>query len=275
MGIPGHNGGLVSVGLERAVEDGRGRRPSIRPLRHRIRYPGPRRQIRTAWQTVRHFGSRAKLPKVVACRFAPLKTSACESPTSRTVRASPKWRSMAGHLPTGPTRIGLRLARPFPRDCLPTPGAPRLSKTPKVTLSGAKSWRAVENRRPRATRRNVHRPDAAGTDRPVNIRTHSKTAEMELPPVESQDGRSHLPVAARRHGRPGEAGLDGKWKFHLDPPEGFLAHDFDERDWAQINVPAHWEMEGFHGDSGVGGYRRHLPRQRARGDVKLRLRGRL
>ena len=67
--------------------------------------------------------------------------------------------------------------------------------------------------------------------------------------------------------------LDGKWKFRLDPPEGFWKTDFDDRDWSNIKVPAHWEMEGFHSDSEIGGYRLHFAMPTNRGRVKLAFEG--
>ena len=44
--------------------------------------------------------------------------------------------------------------------------------------------------------------------------------------------------------------LNGMWKFHLaqnpsERPYWFFKNDFDTREWADINVPANWELEGF------------------------------
>lgn len=44
--------------------------------------------------------------------------------------------------------------------------------------------------------------------------------------------------------------LDGTWKFHLaarpeEVPEGFWTPGFDTNRWADIKVPANWEMQGF------------------------------
>ncbi|MBI5705410.1 MAG: discoidin domain-containing protein [Armatimonadetes bacterium] len=49
--------------------------------------------------------------------------------------------------------------------------------------------------------------------------------------------------------------LDGTWKFMGDPPKGFEKPGFDDSKWKDIQVPAHWEMEGFVVRSGHGGYR--------------------
>ncbi|MGB9764098.1 MAG: glycoside hydrolase family 2 TIM barrel-domain containing protein [Candidatus Saccharicenans sp.] len=44
--------------------------------------------------------------------------------------------------------------------------------------------------------------------------------------------------------------LDGKWKFHwvpkpADRPLDFWRPDFDDRQWAEIDVPANWEINGY------------------------------
>jgi hypothetical protein len=49
--------------------------------------------------------------------------------------------------------------------------------------------------------------------------------------------------------------LDGKWSLVFDPPKDFLARAQSLK-WSAINVPAHWEMEGFVCESGVGLYQR-------------------
>jgi beta-galactosidase len=49
--------------------------------------------------------------------------------------------------------------------------------------------------------------------------------------------------------------LPGPWRFAPDPPAGFERPAFDDTSWPKIDVPAHWEMQGFHPIDGVGGYR--------------------
>jgi beta-galactosidase len=44
--------------------------------------------------------------------------------------------------------------------------------------------------------------------------------------------------------------LNGRWKFHYSPspaarPADFARPDFDDATWADIRVPANWEIEGF------------------------------
>ena len=69
------------------------------------------------------------------------------------------------------------------------------------------------------------------------------------------------------------AKLDGRWRFAPDPPADFWKADFDDRGWADIAVPAHFEMEGFHPSSGVGGYRLHFHPPEGPGRLKLRFEG--
>src|SRR5208337_4982458 len=68
--------------------------------------------------------------------------------------------------------------------------------------------------------------------------------------------------------------LDGRhWKFALDPPDGFWNPEFDSASWSEINVPAHWEMEGFHSIDNVGGYLRTFAVPGGDGRIKLRFDG--
>jgi beta-galactosidase len=52
--------------------------------------------------------------------------------------------------------------------------------------------------------------------------------------------------------------LTGIWRFAIEPPENFWQPNFDDNEWNDISVPAHWEFEGFRSPSGIGGYRRHI-----------------
>lgn len=67
--------------------------------------------------------------------------------------------------------------------------------------------------------------------------------------------------------------LNGKWRFTMGPPEGFWSEDFDDGKWSEINVPAHWEMEGFKSVEGIGGYRRKFTCPAGSGRLKLRFDG--
>ena len=65
--------------------------------------------------------------------------------------------------------------------------------------------------------------------------------------------------------------LEGKWSFVPDPPKDFIARTQSLK-WSSINVPAHWEMEGFVCESGLGLYQRRfsIPRGWAGRRIKLR-----
>jgi beta-galactosidase len=49
--------------------------------------------------------------------------------------------------------------------------------------------------------------------------------------------------------------LCGTWEFAADPPKGFPANRSGLK-WSPIQVPAHWEMEGFTAESGRAVYRK-------------------
>jgi len=63
--------------------------------------------------------------------------------------------------------------------------------------------------------------------------------------------------------------LNGEWRFMPDPPAGFEAPGFDDSAWHPIAVPGHWEMQGFHPVSGIGGYRRSFRVPEGQGRIKL------
>lgn len=67
--------------------------------------------------------------------------------------------------------------------------------------------------------------------------------------------------------------LNGKWRFSMDPPDGFWETGFDDGGWSDINVPAHWEMEGFTSYDQVGGYRKRFDAPPGEGRLKLRFDG--
>jgi hypothetical protein len=49
--------------------------------------------------------------------------------------------------------------------------------------------------------------------------------------------------------------LEGKWKFHKGDDLQWKDPGLDDRNWAQVNVPAFWETQGFRGYDGAGWYR--------------------
>ena len=67
--------------------------------------------------------------------------------------------------------------------------------------------------------------------------------------------------------------LSGIWRFASEPPEHFASLDLDDRDWAPIEVPGEWAMQGFTVPAGTAaGYRRrfNVPANWAGMRVKLR-----
>ncbi len=67
--------------------------------------------------------------------------------------------------------------------------------------------------------------------------------------------------------------MSSGWKFALDPPADFWKPDFADGGWSPINVPAHWAMEGFDNDSGIGGYRLRFALPAGSGRPRLRFEG--
>ena len=61
--------------------------------------------------------------------------------------------------------------------------------------------------------------------------------------LNQEEGRAfHIPAK--------NVSLNGKWKFYFgenpsEIPDGFFRPGFNDRKWAEINVPSNWEMEGF------------------------------
>jgi len=67
--------------------------------------------------------------------------------------------------------------------------------------------------------------------------------------------------------------LGAGWRFALNPPVGFEKPGFDDRAWAGIKVPAHWEMEGFRSRDGIGGYRLRFQATKSAGRTFIRFDG--
>jgi len=59
-------------------------------------------------------------------------------------------------------------------------------------------------------------------------------------------------------GSPFSLELDGTWSFQPDPPKGFEQPGFNDSSWKPIQVPSHWEMQGFRSEQGYGAYRKHV-----------------
>ncbi len=67
--------------------------------------------------------------------------------------------------------------------------------------------------------------------------------------------------------------LEGEWRFATDPPADFWEPGFNDQAWAQVQIPAHFEMQGFRSPEGVGGYRKRFRAPAGKGRLKLRFEG--
>jgi beta-galactosidase len=230
----------------------------------------------SAWHTIRHFGKPGqRLPKAVTHSFTPIKiiglriANITNGPSFNEVQvferpfadgvATVVASDLRGHL------LGMV--------CDPLGGAP--IEGARVTLSGktqAGPWQTSA----KSDAKGIFLADMPlGLTGKVLVHTELKTPEMkEQVVVESQVDSVGLPYRLTpREARHNAASLDGRWKFSLDPPEGFWKSDFDDAAWKEIKVPANWEMEGFHSDSSIGGYRRHFNAPSQPGRVKLAFEG--
>ncbi len=212
------------------------------------------------WRTVQHFGRPGvKLPLVVTCRFTPCKVTG--------VRIA--------DITNGPSFNEVEVfSRPFARG-LTTTLASDLQGHFIGIVSDAAGASPVEGaevtlsgKSPGGPWKSTAKSDAKGLFTadmplrlagPVAVRTALKTKQFEVAPSKTQVGAEGFEFCLTpREARQDPVTLNDGWKFKLDPPAGFWAADFDDADWSKIKVPAHWEMEGFRNESGVGGYRLHF-----------------
>ena len=226
------------------------------------------------WLILQHFGQPdRKLPKVVVCRFAPRRTT----------------RLRLANITNGPSFTEVEVfAEPFahpPVVNLASDAAGHFvgivsdgwGSVPvadaEVRLSGlARSgpWQA-------SGRSDAHGlfflPMPLGLTGTVTIRTRPSQ------PVRAPETEQELDAASFQYEltpqclRWPEEILTGGWRFATDPPTGFWEPCFDDRRWAQIRVPAHFELEGFRSADGIGGYRKWFRTPPGSGRLKLRFDG--
>jgi hypothetical protein len=65
--------------------------------------------------------------------------------------------------------------------------------------------------------------------------------------------------------------ITGKWKFHLGDNKQWIAPNFDDSDWKEINVPQEWENEGYENYDGYAWYRKEFKVPSGYKDKKLYL----
>jgi beta-galactosidase len=270
-GIPGHNAGVwYQLEWDNPVEAG-----EIIVHQYDAYVSELDVQVRAdktaEWKTIQHFGKpEDRLPKVIACRFAPRKICGVRfanimngpSFTEVEVYSKPFTKGIVTNVASDLRGGIVGIVSDGPGDT-PVEGA-------EVTLSGkggGGAWKATVVSDAKGM---FFTPMPLGLTGAVKVRTELKTGAAALTPVESQ-----VEAAALAHGlTPREArlsptDLSGKWKFRLEPPASFWRGDFDDKAWKDITVPAHWEMEGFHSDEGVGGYRTTFQAPAGKGRVRL------
>lgn len=223
------------------------------------------------WRTLQHFGvSGKRLPSVVVCRFAPLDTARIRVAN---ITNGPSFTEVEAYADPFTGGITTRLASDLRgnligivTDGFGASGVPDAT----VTFSGRVAHRpgGQETWGASATSDASGQfavPMPLGLTGPVQITTTAGTAKTQTTAdaCEFQYG-----LTAR--------GLDGiakalseTWRFLPDPPAGFEQPGFDDSSWAKIDVPAHWEMQGFHPTDGVGGYRARFSARAGDGRVKL------
>lgn len=227
-----------------------------------------------AWVTLQHFGQpEGRLPKVIVCRFKSRPTTRLRlanitnGPSFNEVQVFEESFAIAPEISLASDAkgnfIGM-ISDAWGNE--PVPGA-------QVKLSGlanSGAWQA-------STQSDEHGlffvPMPLGTTGQVTVLAQvsqsGATAEhtQRFDAAGFQYGLTPLPLQSQK------TGLAGRWRFATDPPASFWEPGFDDSRWAEIKVPAHFEMEGFRSVDGIGGYRRHFTAPRGDGRLKLRFDG--
>ncbi len=223
------------------------------------------------WRTLQHLGAQdQRLPMVVVCRLDPVETS----------------RLRIGDITNGPSFTEIEVYREHFAGGMVTPLASDLRGNLIGIVTDAFGASAVAGAEVTLTGRLSHRPAggeewsaSTGSDATgqfalpmplgligsvgVTTSVGGTTTRTSADACEFQYGLTPRPVD------PAAAPLAGPWRFAPDPPEGFQRPGFDDAGWSPIDVPAHWEMQGFHPIDGVGGYRTRFAAPAAGGRLKL------
>ncbi|MBN1417193.1 MAG: hypothetical protein JXP34_00360 [Planctomycetes bacterium] len=233
-----------------------------------------------AWKTLAHLGEpRRRLPKVAIARFAAVETTRLRigditnGPSFTEVQVYDRWFAAYRRVVHLASDIDGRFI-----GIVTDPWGAGPSAGTDVELSGtagAGAWRAFarsdENGMfaapmPLGLRGDVE-VRVKGPATPAPTEGTTETAPVHIPASRFQYGLT--PIAADTD----SIRLDGPWKFAPDPPKSFQDPGFDDRAWPAIQVPAHWEMQGFRSIDGVGGYRMRFAIPPADGRWKLRFDG--
>ncbi|MFI5378918.1 MAG: glycoside hydrolase family 2 TIM barrel-domain containing protein [Tepidisphaerales bacterium] len=270
-GIPGHNTGVwYQLDWDKPVQIGEVIIHQFDRFTHELDV-----QVWDAakgdWRTVQHFGKPARrLPLVVTCRFDAVETTRLRignitnGPSFTEVEAYAQ--PLAAYAPV------VRLASDLQGNFIgvitdPWGGAPITAA--ELTLSGtggAGDWNETIKGDDQGLFRAPMPPGLTGKLK-ASTKVFGRTWTDEFDVAEFQYGLT----PASPDDRP--LSLNGKWRFAIDPPDGFWRPEFDDTTWATINVPAHWQMEGFKGPREIGGYRTRFVPSAGSGRLKLRFDG--
>ena len=275
-GIPGHNSGVwYQLDWKEPVQIGevviRQFDTFVFELDVQVRQPGA-----SEWKTVQHFGKEGeRLPLRVVCRFEPMRVTAMR----------------IGNVTNGPSFNEVEVyARPFAEGIGAYPasdlrgnfigivtdssGAAPVEGA-EVTLSGQARGGAWEAKARSNDKGLFSAPMPLGMTGQVKVQATYTWAHSEPVSFNSAvDATGFIGnLTPRGISRKPVNLSNGKWKFSVDPPEGFWTPEFDDAAWSNISVPAHWEMEGFHSEKGIGGYRTMFLLPEGSGRLKLRFEG--
>jgi len=223
------------------------------------------------WRTMQHFGKpQSRLPLVVLCRFDPVETTRVRignitnGPSFNEVEVYAK--PFSAYEPV--VRLASDLQGRFVGVVTDRWGAGPIAGA-EVTLSGTSAAGAWQEAAKIDQQGLFFAPMPVGLSGQVKVRTNAggRSWTSKLDGAGFQYGLTPVSVGDE------PVNLNGRWRFAMDPPEGFWKAEFDDSSWASINVPSHWQMEGFNGAKEVGGYRRQFVAPGGSGRLKLRCDG--
>ncbi|MCX6905726.1 MAG: hypothetical protein NTW03_20045, partial [Verrucomicrobia bacterium] len=227
-----------------------------------------------AWVTVQHFGQpERRLPKVAVCRFKP-------RPTTRLRLAN---------IANGPSFNEVQVfEEPFAIAPAVSLASDANGKFIGMISDGWGSeplkdaWVRLCGQAQSGSWRGSAQSDQYGLfSAPMTLgATGQITAAAQLAPSGTwAEHKERFDTAGFQYGltppppKPQRTSLAGRWRFAADPPAHFWEPGFEDSRWAEIKVPGHFEMEGFHSTDGIGGYRKHFQSPRGSGRLKLRFDG--
>jgi hypothetical protein len=227
-----------------------------------------------AWVTLEHLGHPdRRLPRIVSCRFASRRTTRVRlanitngpSFTEVQVFEEPYAQPPAVNLASDANGNFIGIVSD-------TWGSEPIAGMEVALSAQAKSgpWQATAQSDEHGL---FFVPMPLGLTGPVTIKAHAPQAEkaaetqLQLDAAAFQYGLTPANLSRAR------VELDGEWRFAPDPPAGFWEPEFKDAGWSLIQVPGHFEMQGFRSREGVGGYRKRFRAPAGDGRLKLRFEG--